>query len=132
MSEQIIFTDRYGGHPPSALRGCFGDCEAMGVYPYKVDTTLNLSGKFVMAYPDGINREFKIDADGYAWVMCPSCMGTGRISWWHTICRIPSWWMKGARFICDAWKIKADHFTWPTHAWLLVKCAWLYDLGWPR
>ena len=30
---EIEFTDRYGGNPPSWLRGCHGHCEAMGYYP---------------------------------------------------------------------------------------------------
>ena len=30
---QVEFTDRYGGHAPSWLRGCHGDCEAMGWVP---------------------------------------------------------------------------------------------------
>ena len=29
----IEFTDRYGGNPPSWLRGCHDDCEAMGYVP---------------------------------------------------------------------------------------------------
>lgn len=78
------------------------------------------------------------DCDGWHFVRCPSCAGTGRVSWLRTSARIPRWIIKGARFLPFA----LDATTYPTNSpkpwtfhrrlWLGVKCAWLYDLGWRR
>ena len=67
MFENVEFTDRYGSAgPPSWLRGCHGDCEATGWIP---------------AEPE--------------WYSCPACRGTGRVSWWVTLARVPRWLGRG-------------------------------------
>lgn len=113
MSEkiQIEFTDRYGGNPPSWLRGCF-TCQATGYYP--------------------IQLPFSKEPDGWDFVPCLSCNGTGRVSWIATILRIPRWIWKGLSFAREAglnWEMKAPWMTKWEHFVLCLKCAFLADLG---
>ena len=112
MKRKIEFTDRYGGNPPSWLRGCFGECEATGIYPEP--KTRGKDGTI----PIGTEWEF---------ITCKRCNGSGRCSWFETVARIPKWIVRGIRFTIhgpsmgkiDTWKDKAIRF----------KCAFLSDLG---
>jgi len=116
----VEFTDRYDGRAPSWLRGCFGDCEATGFVPVPREQN-----------PDGsINVETEWDM-----VKCPSCKGTGRVSWLTTIARIPRWLWKGAAFmkmVAPAREMHPPSWTARRRWWLSFKCAFLYDLGWPN
>ena len=116
----VEFTDRYDGRAPSWLRGCFGDCEAMGYVPVPRERN-----------PDGsINVETEWDM-----VKCPTCRGTGRVSWLTTVARIPRWMWKGATFmkmVAPAREMHPPSWTARQRWWLCFKCAFLYDLGWPK
>src|SRR3990167_2151324 len=110
----IEFTDRYGGNPPSWLRGCHGDCEAMGWVPiYRAEFDISDSDIFMIEdHPlgdgeirawDEAHREAKQagdhECDGWHFVACRECHGTGRVSKRTTIARVPRWLVKGARFL---------------------------------
>lgn len=113
MSETTIeFTDRYGGRAPSWLRGCFGDCEAMGMVPVafyddlpparddeartESETDPRLIALWRTAH--AVQEHRTAGCDGWHFVPCLDCNGTGRVSWLRTLARIPRWIMKGIRF----------------------------------
>ena len=113
----IEFTSRYGAAgPPSWLRGCFAKCEAMGWYP-------------TQDRPEGR----ALEADGWYFVKCENCGGTGRCSWLTTITRVPGWFVRGVRWCwtmgpsSTAWR--GHPASWTRRAWLTVKIAFLCDLG---
>ena len=116
------FTDRYGGRPPSWLRGCFGDCEATGYVPIHASRLPDEYREAWVKAEAGEHAE-----DGWHFVPCPRCRGTGRVSWPATILRIPFWIYRGVVFL----------FTSPTagrrrtlkDVVLAFKCAFLADLG---
>lgn len=117
---ELEFTDRYGGNPPSWLRGCF-DCEAMGFYPEPPKEAVNSDGTIQIDYPGE-----------WEFVKCPDCNGTGRVSWLSTIARIPRWIWKGIGLMRDAgfnWEMKAPWMSKQQHFLLVCKCAFLSDLG---
>jgi hypothetical protein len=115
----IEFTDRYGGHAPSWLRGCFR-CDAMGCYPEPPASARNADGTI----------DISPGVDDWEFVVCPECHGTARVSWWRTLMRIPRWLVKGIPFVLVA----APHF-WQGHKrrlpamWNGFQCAYLADLG---
>lgn len=88
----IEFTDRYGGRTPSYLRGCFGQCEAMGWVPIRSDDPEEPWHTLWMEAEKESPSE-----DGWHFVKCPSCHGTGRVSWIRTIIRIPWWLVRASR-----------------------------------
>lgn len=108
---QIEFTDRYGGNPPSWLRGCHGPCEAMGYYP---------------------DMKEGVPIDDVEFVACPDCHGTGRVNWLATVARIPRWLWRGVRIV---WEfntnpdLKAPWMTPFGYVALTLKIAFLADLG---
>lgn len=121
---EIEFTDRYGGRMPSWLRACHGQCEAMGAVPIKKgereEPWATLWAEAETAEPTN---------DGWHFVTCPECHGTGRVGWLTTVLRVPIWFWKGfasARELCP---IKSPHTSWASHIWLVIKCAWLYDIA---
>lgn len=136
--ENIEFTDRYGGNPPSQLRGCYGPCEAMGVVPV-YQAIGDQSGKIVPVR-DGDEDVSLVAAwhaaeavspseDGWHFVPCPECHGTGRVSWFRTIARVPRWLIKGMRFtFIEAPRMDPNAPRWKT-TWRGFKCAYLVDLG---
>jgi hypothetical protein len=94
--EGVEFTDRYGGHAPPWLRGCKGHCEAMGCYPLQVQArpgaamVSGLTGNRLEA--EEARREgrlIEVDEDGWAWVRCGVCNGTGVQSRWEAARTIP-------------------------------------------
>lgn len=110
---EIEFTDRYGGNPPSYFRGCFGPCEAMGYYP------------------EPPNGNYDADIDQWQFVKCPECNGTGRVSLFRGLLRIPRWLWKGTIFV---WRVNRDcpgpaTMTKWQNTVLGFKCAFLADLG---
>ena len=131
---EIEFTDRYGGNPPSWLRGCFGDCEATGFYPIcnrdkqKGDLRLNMKlqepnySLWWKAHNDALVH----DCDGWHFVKCNDCHGFGRVSWWITIGRIPRWIIRGVRFMFSS-PVMGNKRT-IKDIILAFKCAFLADL----
>lgn len=100
----VEFTDRYDGEPPSWLRSCHGECEATGWVP-----------------GDELDDPFS---------KCTACHGTGRVSWFVTVTRIPQWLRKGAQFMWAARHREMHPPDWGfrQRTWVLFKCAYLYDL----
>ncbi len=92
----VEFVDRYTGtihEGKPHLRGCFGDCEAMGFFPLQVEArprdAVPVTGltanrlEYERARREGRllpteNGRF-IDDGGWAWVKCPDCDGTGNV-----------------------------------------------------
>jgi hypothetical protein len=91
MSESIEFTDRYGGRKVSWLRNCHC-CEAMGYSPQPAEMFASTD--------EWLDAPF---------VVCPTCHGTARVSWFATVARVPRWLVKGARF---AWSQRPNHGFW--------------------
>src|SRR3954462_11520895 len=87
----IEFTDRYGGHPPSWLRGCH-DCEAMGVIP---EWRGPVDGEGCMVLDPDDER------DHWEFERCACCGGSGRVSAWRTALRVPRWLWRGLCFVWD-------------------------------
>jgi hypothetical protein len=96
-SMDIEFTDRYGGNPPAWIRGCHGDCDSMGFYP-----TQDQSEWPTDARQFGTPEEDGTPDDGWRFVKCRECNGTGRVSWLVSVARIPRWIWKGIRFAQQA------------------------------
>jgi hypothetical protein len=143
MKTQIEFTDRYGGNPPSGLRGCF-ECEAMGWSPepcYADPQPTGYTDDGIRAIPTdaalGVTEPCprptehqQPDWDGWHFLRCAECWGTGRVPWYVSIARIPRWLAKGAAFF---WRMsdrryQPSHFTYRQHISLVFKCAFIYDL----
>lgn len=128
----IEFTDRYGGRAPSWLRGCHGDCEAMGWMPVQrpehADTHADLMEDrlFSAAHIEAGEHE----CDGWHFVPCPSCGGSGRVSWAVTVGRIPRWLWKGVTFYRFAMQpaVSPDGWTWQRRFKNYLNAAFLEDL----
>jgi hypothetical protein len=130
MKTQIEFTDRYGGRTPSWLRSCHGDCEAMGVVPVSnplADLQVDHGPHkyyYVDKWWDAENKEHA--EDGWHFVKCPECHGTGRVSWWIALSRIPRWLVKGTQFCFQCGNL--TDMPWHKSLWLRIKCAFVLDL----
>lgn len=101
MSDQIEATDRYGGPAnwPDPNTVCDGPCEGMGVYPAyspKHDTKRETTDPQAMSGTDdtaAIEAAGKTpDDDGWAFLTCPDCGGTGKVPergrlvrWWRRV-----------------------------------------------
>lgn len=126
---QVEFTDRYDGNPPSWLRGCF-DCAAMGCSPVKAHASPNC--ELTEWQQTEVNRriaEGKQEADGWYFLQCHACGGSGRVSWLKTILRIPRWIKKGVVFTLRDAPRCSSHMSYIAAAALGFKCAFLVDLG---
>lgn len=85
MGEQIEFVDRYGamGIPsPNAWTGCKGGCEGVGIHPQRFEQWEGTpEAKRPRLCPqrdeNGAWSPFPPE-DGWAWVYCAGCGGTGR------------------------------------------------------
>ncbi|HEY5988712.1 MAG TPA: hypothetical protein VIV12_20375 [Streptosporangiaceae bacterium] len=130
MTTQIIFTDRYGGNPPSWLRSCL-ECMAMGCSPEPCPR--ENGGGQGSAPVDPCPRpdeHLKPDFDGWHFLRCTDCNGSGRVSWRVTLARIPRWLVKGLAF---CWQMsdqqyQPSHMSRAANLWLIFKCAFVYDL----
>lgn len=141
---QIEYTDRYGGRPPSWLRGCHGDCEATGYVPVAfavhnddpgaVCVDAEADPRYVEQWQAAHAQHDDKDCDGWHFVPCPDCNGTGRVPMRESLRRIPRWFVKGLVFFRGTWNYPGPLPKQRRLAfiWLQVKCAWLYDLGWPQ
>ncbi len=103
----VEFTDRYGGRAPAWIRGCHGQCKAMGFYPTK-DRSQWPEG----TRPPGAPEEDGTPDDGWRFVTCRKCNGTGHVSWFRSIARIPLWIWKGIRFARVALDAKVNPPEW--------------------
>ena len=148
---EIEYTDRYGGHIPSWLRGCFDQCEATGHIPIEGPSNLHrepraifagtIEARYLPAWTEchkaAINADPMHEAtcDGWHFVICPTCHGNGRVSRWRSLARVPRWLLRGARILVN-WNIpsgvRAPWTSRPAWWWLKIKAAYLYDLGWPN
>lgn len=70
------FTDRYGGNHPDPATMCPGDCEGMGCYPVEGEATDLTAHE--QAEVNRIKIEQGISVDGWYFVRCPDCNGTGK------------------------------------------------------
>ena len=153
----VTFDDRYGGKVISWLRACLCGCEATGYVPHKPawavrgpkgwrpdpDKLRAVYGPIAKGEP-ATKAEMHYDSewlrletinkahDGYHFVPCYFCGGSGRCTWIRTIGRIPRWIVKGVRF----WWQNADRAevfgpnTTRRERWVFVfKVAFLADLG---
>lgn len=138
------FTDRYGGRAPSWLRACHGGCEAMGVLPiHRNGFDAALDGLELADQPlttaelaawDAlhVDEQFRGDpCDGWHFIPCTECGGSGRVSWLRTLARLPGWAVCGARFFLTALNHPGNPPTWSL--WRRVRIAawsaWGADLA---
>ena len=136
----IEFTDRYGGRAPSWLRGCHDDCEAMGWVPVFVAVRGAEPDEVVMGGETNPRllalweathaQEHDGPCDGWHFVKCAGCDGSGRVSWIVTLARIPRWLWKGVLFYQWAMKpaISPDGWTWRMRFRNYLNAAFLEDL----
>lgn len=91
-----------------------------------------------MSVAEAIEVKARIDAgqrqaDGLYFLRCPECHGSGRVSWWVTLARIPLWIVRGVR---TCWELRPSQpmhcpeWSWGRRAWIAFKVAFLCDLGW--
>lgn len=121
-TQPIELTDRYGGNPPAWLRSCLV-CEAMGFSP----EPCRAHGGPSCPRPEEHRRA---DFDGWHFLRCSACGGTGRVSWRASVARVPRWILEGLRFFDQMARprYRAPHMTQAEHIWLVFKCAFVYDL----
>ena len=134
----IEFTDRYGGRAPSWLRGCHDDCEAMGWVPVFVaqpdDTGLTMEDerdpKLLLLWEAAHSKSDEETCDGWHFVKCAGCDGSGRVSWFVTVARVPRWLWKGVRFYRWAMKPASspDGWTWRMRFRNYLNAAFLEDI----
>lgn len=98
----VEFTDRYDGKPPSWLRGCHEDCEATGVVPILGPPRVPPADRWMAAHVAAGDH----DCDGWHFVTCLACAGTGRVAWFVTLARVPRWLWRGLAFM--RWGLRAD------------------------
>jgi hypothetical protein len=69
--------------------------------------------------------------DGWRFVKCPLCKGTGRVSWWISLARVPRWIVRGTkttwRFTVDRYMIPPDWSLWQRFK-LAVWCGFGSDI----
>ncbi len=73
----------------------------MGFYPTKDQSEWPAD---VRAF--GVPEEDGTPDDGWRFVKCSECKGTGRVSWLVSFARTPKWIWRGFRFTCQM--IRAD------------------------
>lgn len=142
----IEFTDRYGPQgAPSWLRGCHDQCEAMGYVPIfksirepgvnEATVESETSPGYLRAWFQAHAQPHAEECDGWHFVQCGSCNGTGRVSMWRSLARIPRWFVRGAKFLLEMGpnhSVRPPYMNGRQHWWLVFKCAYLYDLGWKK
>lgn len=139
---QYEFTSRYGDNDPSWLRMCFGGCEGVGWYPVQghgrlTEADVSRPGSWV-AMGDGLSdyetkaimshiADQYFNLDGWYFIECPKCKGTGRASWLRTIARIPRWLVKGVKFIWDTRNFQGEAGLW-ANLKTSFYCAFVLDV----
>ena len=76
MKAAIEATDRYGGRYPDPKTVCLGQCEGMGAVPVHRDNPNDEEGKWHDLWL--VAEEGSPADDGYHFVKCPTCNGTGK------------------------------------------------------
>lgn len=74
------FTDRYGGGPyPDPATMCKGQCEGLGCYPQSLDdaTITDVERHRWQLAHDKPDAHKDGPCDGYHFIKCPDCEGTG-------------------------------------------------------
>ena len=142
MTEEttIEFTDRYGGRPPSWLRGCHDQCEAMGWTPvfvtarepgpdeaYPEDET---DPRLLALWDEAHAKPHEEPCDGWHFVRCTGCDGSGRVSWLVTVTRSARWIVKGLRFYSTAMhpNISPPGWSWRRRFNNYLNAAFLSDI----
>lgn len=75
MSDQLEFTDRYGGGPrPDPETMCKGQCEGLGTYPCKEAEATSDELKLIEEIKSTQGRS----EDGWYFIKCLDCNGTGK------------------------------------------------------
>lgn len=70
------FTDRYGGGPyPDPATMCKGQCEGLGVYPQTLDDR-TITEEERRRWQEAHDKDAHT-CDGYHFIKCPDCDGTG-------------------------------------------------------
>lgn len=124
----IEFTDRYDGDPrgrPTFFTGCHAGCMAMGFVPTKQRW---FAHRGALTYVGDLPP----DEDGFRWVRCPGCGGTGRVAWWRNLPHLGEWLWRGVRLVWQAATTPGMH---PAHwsRWdafrMAVWASWGADLG---
>lgn len=120
------FFSKHGTYSGSWLRSCHGPCEATGWFPSD-DPSEWPPRTRPLGFPA---RDEEID-DGWRFIPCKECSGTGQASLTISILRLPLWLWRGAKII---WRItsrydKACGLTRWENTKLAVKIAYLIDLG---
>jgi hypothetical protein len=113
---QVEFVDRYTGDPrgrPTEFNAC-RECEAMGCYPTQ-------TAQF----------DEEPDEDGWWWVHCQACDGTGRVPLWRGLLRVPRWLWKGIPFIWNTRRFNPppEGVSMAANMWMAFKCAYMVDMG---
>lgn len=140
-SNEIEFVDRYGGVYPSPLTVCAGPCEGMGCYPVQGHDPLpayfekypHMLASHVMSmheltdYERGeVEQAIEDDGqqeDGYYFIRCGDCGGTGKIPLWLGIWRLPKVLGRSCRFVRHMIFERAHHMTWVQHVRLVFRAA---------
>lgn len=137
---QIEFTDRYGGHAPSWLRACHRDCEAMGWTPVFVAVgppapnearvTDETDPRLLRLWSEAHAQDHNGPCDGWHFVRCTGCDGSGRVSWLVTVARIPRWIVKGLMFARFAMRpeVSPDDWTFGQRFGNYLNAAFIQDL----
>lgn len=130
----VEFTDRYdalGIKPPKQLTACYGSCEGTGVVPVYRECEATATASCTLAGetdPKLITRWEQAEAadptdDGWHFVRCPSCEGSGQAKGMLTpLRRLLPQAIRNARF---AWQHLSSRQTWrmdvPHPTWFNVK-----------
>lgn len=116
---QIEYVDRYTGleNVPSPLTCCHGQCEALGVVPVTADCD---DPRLALLWAEAEAKEHA--DDGWHFVTCPDCGGTGRGTLATTVRFLPGYLVRKARFLPFALHPdrRAPHMTWPEHIRLVL------------
>jgi len=74
MGDVIEWNDRYGGKYPDPETICLGPCDGMGCFP----VSKNENGKYAALWEEAEKK--KPTKNGWHFVKCPECNGTGKRS----------------------------------------------------
>jgi hypothetical protein len=112
----------------------------MGVVPIyheKGDSKANEPGRlrgrseenpaFLKSWEEAHAKPHAEPCDGWHFVTCADCGGTGRVAWYVTIARLPRWVVRGVSFMLNSPTMGSKRTL--QDVWLAFKCTFLVDLG---